>query len=140
MFPAGTSFGPSGDANAFYLPPTNDKFGKPIEGAGEFPVAFSRKVEVGIVQEYFSSPAYGIERAKAGGWTSANNAIPLGSYADPVLKVVAQSLQSKSGAIVFDASDLMPTAVNGAFWKEMTKFFAEGKSITDVATAIDQNW
>ena len=140
MFPAGTSFGPSGDANAFYLPPTNDKFGKPIEGAGEFPVAFSRKVEVGIVQEYFSSPAYGIERAKAGGWTSANNAIPLSNYKDPVLKVVAQSLQSKSGAIVFDASDLMPTAVNGAFWKEMTKFYAEGKSITDVATAIDQNW
>jgi alpha-glucoside transport system substrate-binding protein len=140
MFPAGTTFGASADANAFYLPPTNSKFGKPIEGAGEFPVAFSRKVEVGIVQEYFSSPVYGIERAKAGGWTSANSGIPLSNYKDPVLKVVAQSLQSKSGAIVFDASDLMPTAVNGAFWKEMTKFYAEGKSITDVAAAIDQNW
>jgi alpha-glucoside transport system substrate-binding protein len=41
---------------------------------------------------------------------------------------------------VFDASDLMPTAVNGAFWKEMTKFYAEGKSMKDVAAGIDANW
>jgi alpha-glucoside transport system substrate-binding protein len=75
-----------------------------------------------------------------GGWTSANTGIPLASYADPVLKVVAAQLQNKSGAIVFDASDLMPTAVNGAFWKEMTKFYAEGKSMKDVAAGIDANW
>ena len=140
MFPAGTTFGPDADANAFYLPPTNTKFGKPIEGAGEFPVAFSTKKEVGAVQDYFSSPVYGTARAKMGGWTSANSGIPLASYTDPVLKVVAQSLQQKSGAIVFDASDLMPTAVNGAFWKEITKFYAEGKSMKDVAAAIDANW
>jgi alpha-glucoside transport system substrate-binding protein len=140
MFPKGTTFGPNADANAFYLPPTNTKFGKPIEGAGEFPVAFSKKPEVGAVQAYFSSPAYGIERAANGGWTSANSGIPLSSYTDPVLKVVAQSLQAKQGAIVFDASDLMPTAVNGAFWKEITKFYAEGKSMKDVAAAIDANW
>ena len=140
MFPKGTTFGPNADANAFYLPPTNTKFGKPIEGAGEFPVAFSSKPEVGAVQAYFSSPAYGIERAANGGWTSANSGIPLSSYTDPVLKVVAQSLQAKQGAIVFDASDLMPTAVNGAFWKEITKFYAEGKSMKDVAAAIDANW
>lgn len=140
MFPAGTTFGPNGDANAFYLPPTNTKFGKPIEGAGEFPVAFSKKPEVGAVQDYFSSPVYATERAKLGGWTSANNGVPLSAYTDPVLKVVAQSLQAKAGAIVFDASDLMPTAVNGAFWKEITKFYAEGKSMKDVAAAIDANW
>lgn len=140
MFPAGTTFGPSGDANAFYLPPTNNKFGKPIEGGAEFPVAFSKRKEVAAVQAYFSSPAYGTERAKLGGWTSANSGIPLSAYSDPVLKVVAESLQSKKGSIVFDASDLMPTAVNGAFWKEMTKFYAEGKSMKDVAAAIDANW
>ena len=74
------------------------------------------------------------------GFTSANSGVPLSAYKDPVLKVVAQSLQSKQGSIVFDASDLMPTAVNGAFWKEMTKFYAEGKSMKDVAAAIDANW
>lgn len=140
MFPAGTTFGPGQDADAFYLPPTNTKFGKPIEGAGEFPVAFSKRKEVGFVQDYLSSPVYGTMRAEMGGWTSANSGIPLSSYKDPVLKVVAQSLQAKSGAIVFDASDLMPTAVNGAFWKEITKYYAEGKSMKDVAAAIDANW
>jgi alpha-glucoside transport system substrate-binding protein len=109
-------------------------------GGGEFPVAFSKKKVVGFVQDYLSSPVYGIERAKLGGWTSANSGIPLSSYSDPVLKVVATQLQNKAGAIVFDASDLMPTAVNGAFWKEMTKFYAEGKSMKDVAGAIDANW
>ena len=140
MFPAGTTFGPSGDADAFYLPARNDKFGKPIMGGGEFPIAFSKKKEVGFFQDYLSSPVFGIERAKLGGWTSANTGIPLSTYSDPVLKVVAAQLQNKSGAIVFDASDLMPTAVNGAFWKEMTKFYAEGKSMKDVAAAIDANW
>ena len=140
MFPKGTTFGPAGDANAFYLPATNSKFGKPIEGGGEFPVAFSSALQVQKVQDFLSSPVYGIERAAAGGWTSANSGIPLSTYTDPVLKVVAEQLQSKSGAIVFDASDLMPTAVNGAFWKEMTKFYAEGKSMKDVAAAIDTNW
>ena len=140
MFPAGTTFGPGKDADAFYLPATNSKFGSPIEGGGEFPVAFSNRKEVGFVQDYLSSPVYGTPRAALGGWTSANSGIPLSSYKDPVLKVVAQSLQAKKGAIVFDASDLMPTAVNGAFWKEMTKFYAEGKSMKDVAAAIDANW
>ena len=140
MFPAGTTFGADKDANAFYLPPTNTKFGKPIEGAGEFPVAFSKSVATQRVTDYLSSPVYGTERAMAGGWTSANSGIPLSAYTDPVLKVVAESLQAKKGAIVFDASDLMPTAVNGAFWKEMTKFYAEGKSMKDVAAAIDANW
>ena len=140
MFPAGTTFGADKDANAFYLPPTNTKFGKPIEGAGEFPVAFNSKVATQRVTDYLSSPVYATERAKAGGWTSANSGVPLSAYTDPVLKVVAESLQAKKGAIVFDASDLMPTAVNGAFWKEMTKFYAEGKSMKDVAAAIDANW
>jgi len=140
MFPAGTTFGPGKDADAFYLPATNTKFGSPIEGGGEFPVAFSNRKEVGFVQDYLSSPVYGTPRAALGGWTSANSGIPLSAYKDPVLKVVAQSLQAKKGAIVFDASDLMPTAVNGAFWKEMTKFYAEGKSMKDVAAAIDSNW
>jgi alpha-glucoside transport system substrate-binding protein len=140
MFPAGTTFGPGKDADAFYLPATNTKFGSPIEGGGEFPVAFSNRKEVGFVQDYLSSPVYGTPRAALGGWTSANSGIPLSAYKDPVLKVVAGSLQAKKGAIVFDASDLMPTAVNGAFWKEMTKFYAEGKSMKDVAAAIDANW
>ena len=140
MFPDGTTFGPTGDADAFYLPATNAKFGNPVEGGAEFPVAFSTRKEVGAVQAYLDSPAYGIPRAAAGGWTSANTGIPLDTYKDPVLKAVATQLQNKSGAIVFDASDLMPSAVNGAFWKEITKFYAEGKSMKDVAAAIDANW
>ena len=140
MFPAGTTFGASGDADAFYLPATNSKFGNPVEGGAEFPIAFSNKKEVGAVQAYLASPVYGIPRAAAGGWTSANTGIPLSTYSDPVLKAVATQLQNKSGAIVFDASDLMPSAVNGAFWKEITKFYAEGKSMKDVAAAIDANW
>jgi alpha-glucoside transport system substrate-binding protein len=140
MYPEGTTFGPNADADAFYLPPRNTKFGKPIMGGAEFPVSFSKRKEVGIVQAYLSSPLYATERALKGGFTSANSGVPLSAYKDPVLKVVAQSLQSKQGSIVFDASDLMPTAVNGAFWKEMTKFYAEGKSMKDVAAAIDANW
>jgi alpha-glucoside transport system substrate-binding protein len=64
MFPCGTTFGPGQDADAFYLPPTNTKFGKPIMGAGEFPVSFSKRKVVGFVQDYLSSPVYGTMRAE----------------------------------------------------------------------------
>ena len=33
--PAGTTVGPDGDVNAFYFPPINDRFGKPVLGGGD---------------------------------------------------------------------------------------------------------
>ena len=46
FFPAGTTFGPDGQVDAFYLPPINDEFGKTVLGGGTFYAAFQDRPEV----------------------------------------------------------------------------------------------
>jgi alpha-glucoside transport system substrate-binding protein len=41
----------------------------------------------------------------------------------------------------FDGSDLMPSEVGaGSFWKELTNYFAQGKSEQEVLDAIEASW
>ena len=58
IYPAGTTFGPDGDIDAFYFPAFNDKFGTPILGAGEFFAAFSDRPEVQAFQYFTTTPEY----------------------------------------------------------------------------------
>ena len=75
QWPEGTKVTEDGDVFAFYLPTTNEDFGKPVLGAGEFVTAFSDRPEVQSFQTYLSTDVWANEKAKAtpaGGWVSAN--------------------------------------------------------------------
>ena len=140
-FKPSVTFGESGDINAFYLPAMNSQFGKPVEGAGEFDVAFDSKPATVAVQTYLSSAEFATAKAKIGGWVSANNGVPLDSYSSPIDKVSAEILTDKSSTVRFDASDLMPAAVGaGSFWTQMTAWFAQNKSTAQVLSNIDSTW
>jgi alpha-glucoside transport system substrate-binding protein len=53
----------------------------------------------------------------------------------------AEYLTNPDGIFRFDASDLMPAAVGaGAFWTEMTAWFAEDKPTEAVLRGIDEAW
>jgi alpha-glucoside transport system substrate-binding protein len=53
----------------------------------------------------------------------------------------AKYLTDPNATFRFDASDLMPPAVGaGQEWKSLTAWFAEGKSIQQVADEIDAAW
>jgi alpha-glucoside transport system substrate-binding protein len=141
--PAGTTptIGETGDVNAFYLPVMSNKFGKPVEGAGEFTVAFDSKPATVAVQTYLSSAEFATAKAKLGGWVSANSGVPLDSYASPIDRLSAQVLADKTSTFRFDASDLMPAAVGaGSFWTQMTAWFAQNKSTSQVLSNIDSTW
>lgn len=138
----GTKIGPSGDIYAFYMPVISTKFGTPVEGGGEFTVAFSSRPEVQAVQTYLSTAEWATSRVKvATGWVSANNGVPASAYTDPIDKLSAQALTNPQATFRFDASDQMPSAVgSGAEWKQFTAFFAENQSIPDTLKAIDSAW
>ena len=56
-------------------------------------------------------------RAKvATGWQSANNGVDPSVYTDPVDALSAKYLTDPKATFRFDASDLMPSAMNAAFW------------------------
>jgi alpha-glucoside transport system substrate-binding protein len=133
---------PTGDVFAFYLPPIDPAFGKPVEGGGEFVTAFSSRPEVQAVQSYLSTPQWASSRVKvATGWVSANNGVDPALYTDPIDKLSAQFLTDPKATFRFDASDQMPSAVgSGAEWKEFTNWFASNESTNTVLKNIDAAW
>jgi alpha-glucoside transport system substrate-binding protein len=142
QWPEGTKVGPEGDVFAFFMPEMQGKTKLPVEGGGEFVVAFADRPEVKAVQAYLSTPEWAASRVKvAPGWVSANNGVDPSLYKDPIDQLSVKYLTDESATFRFDASDLMPAPVgSGAEWKEFTAWFGEGKSIDAVAKAIDGAW
>ena len=117
-------------------------FGNPVEGGGEFVVAFSSKPEVQAVQTYLSTPDWASSRVKiATGWVSANNGVDKSLYTDPIDQLSVKYLTDPTATFRFDASDLMPAAVgSGKEWSEMTSWFGENKDTNSVLSTIDGAW
>jgi alpha-glucoside transport system substrate-binding protein len=142
QWPKGTTVSPTGKIWAFYMPVISAKYGEPVEGGGEFTVAFSSDPATVAVQTYLSTPAWATSRVKvATGWVSANNGVPASAYTDPIDKLSSQLLTDPKATFRFDASDQMPSAVgSGAEWTQFTAWFAENKSTDAVLKAIDSAW
>lgn len=142
QWPKGTNIGPTGDIFAFYLPGVDPSIPTPVEGGGEFVLAFSSNPAVQAVQNYVSTADWADARIKvARGWVSANQKVDPSLYTDPVDSLSAKYLTNPNATFRFDASDLMPAAIgSGAEWKAMTEWFSQGSSIDTVAKEIDAAW
>jgi alpha-glucoside transport system substrate-binding protein len=139
----GATVGPDGDAYAFYIPVINDMVApQPVVGDGEFVTAFADRPEVAAVQSYLSSAEFATGKVSLGTWVSANNGVPLDTYAEGSIdKLSARYLTDMGGTFRFDASELMPAVVGaGAMLTEMTEWFAQGKPTAEVLQAIDAAW
>ena len=106
----GYTISSTGDIYAFYEPTMNDKFGKPVEGGGEFVSAFTDRPEVEATQLYLASPEWATSRAKVhSGWVSANQKVDPAVFTDPVDALSVKVLTDPSATFRFDASDAMPS-------------------------------
>ncbi len=134
--------GPDGDVWAFPLPgKTADS--KPVIGGGDFVGAFADRPEVQAFQTYLSSPEWANAKAKATpqGWVTANNGLDKSLLQSPMDQLAFGLLSDPGVEFRFDGSDLMPSEVGaGSFWKEMTNYFAQGKSEKAVLDAIESSW
>jgi alpha-glucoside transport system substrate-binding protein len=129
------------DLYAFYEPVINDKFGKPVEGAGEFVTAFTNRPEVEATQLYLASGEWATSRAKvAPGWVSANQKVDKAAFTDPVDALSVQFLTDPKATFRFDGSDAMPASVgSGSFWTQMTKWI-QGQSDKVTLDKIEASW
>ncbi len=140
QFPEGTTKGPDGDVNAFYLPTVNPGDPKVMLGGGEVIAMFNDRPEVRAVAEFLTSAEYANSRAAAGNWLSPNKGMDASIITDPLEQTFANLLQS-SDVFRFDGSDMMPAAVGaGTFWTEMTSWLGSDKPIEDVLTSIEESW
>jgi alpha-glucoside transport system substrate-binding protein len=137
----GYTVSPTGDLFAFYEPPISDKFGKPVEGGGEFVGAFADRPEVEAFQLYLTSGEWATSRAKvATGWVSANQKVDKTAFTNPVDKLSVDLLTDPKSTFRFDGSDAMPASVGaGSFWTQMTQWIL-GQSDKVTLDKIEASW
>ena len=136
---AGAEIGEDGDVYAFYLPSMNEDE-RPVLVAGEFVAAFNERPEVQAFLDYLSTDVWANEKAAvSNGWVSANRNVNIENFQNPIDRLSVEILQDPNAVTRFDASDLMPGAVNTAFWRQMTDWIT-GKSTEEALTAIENSW
>ena len=128
------------DYSFFYLPPIDEKWGKPVLGAGDIYAVFSDRPEVRAVIQYFSTGESLKVWVEQGGAILTHNDASLDWYVDPVTRGVAETIRNAT-TFRFDGSDMMPGAVGaGTFWKYMTDYVSGSVTREEALKAIDASW
>jgi alpha-glucoside transport system substrate-binding protein len=140
QWPEGTTKGPDGQVNAFYLPVVNEGDPKVMLGGGELITAFAERPEVAAVAAFLTSADYANERLKLGNWLTPNKSADISLVTDPLEATFAELLAS-SEVFRFDGSDLMPGPVGaGSFWSEMVEWVVDNQDTVTTLDNIEASW
>jgi alpha-glucoside transport system substrate-binding protein len=122
------------DYNFFPFPDIDPQFAGSVEGAGDlFGMFHDTEAAKSLMKYLVTAPAQDIW-VKAGGALSANKNAT--SYPDDIAKRSAELL-TNAKTFVFDASDLMPKAMNDAFWTAMLSVTKDPSSLDKVLSDLD---
>jgi alpha-glucoside transport system substrate-binding protein len=123
------------DYNFFPFPDINTQYSGAIEGAGDlFGMFHDTPAAKSLMAYLVTAPAQDIW-VKIGGALSANKNAT--DYPDEISKRSAELLQNAK-IFVFDASDLMPTAMNGAFWSGIVKYIQSPGDLDSILSDLDK--
>jgi len=123
------------DYNFFPFPDIDPQYTGAIEGAGDLFGMFHDTPEAKSLMKYLvTAPAQDIW-VKAGGALSANKNAT--SYPDDIAKRSA-ALLTNAKIFAFDASDLMPTAMNNAFWKAILDYVKDPSKLDSILSDLDK--
>lgn len=123
------------DYNFFPFPDINTQFTGAVEGAGDLFGMFHDTPEAKSLMKYLvTAPAQDIW-VKIGGALSANKNAK--SYPDDIAKRSAELLTGAK-VFAFDASDLMPKAMNDAFWKAMLDYTKDPTKLDTILASLDK--
>ena len=122
------------DYNFFPFPDINTQYTGAIEGAGDlFGMFHNTPASASLMAYLVTAPAQDIW-VKIGGAISANKNAK--DYPDDISKRSADLLAT-SKVFVFDASDLMPTAMNDAFWKGIVDYVKDPTKLDSILSNLD---
>ena len=136
--PKGTTIGPDGDVNFFYLPsPAGGP--KYMLGAGDLYAAGTNKPESMDVLRYTGSVEYQTATANSRRRPVAEQEHRPEAITDPFVQQLSE-LQASADVFRFDGSDQMPGAVgSGTFWTEITAWVVGG-STDDFLNNVEKSW
>jgi alpha-glucoside transport system substrate-binding protein len=123
------------DYNFFPFPDINTEFAGAVEGAGDLFGMFHDTEAAKSLMKYLVTKEAQDIWVKIGGALSANKNAT--SYPDDISKRSADML-TNAKTFVFDASDLMPKAMNDAFWTAMLDVTKDPGSLDAALTKLDE--
>ena len=123
------------DYDFFPFPDINPQYAGALEGAGDLFGMFHDTPQAKALMKYLVTPESQAIWVGIGGALSANKQVT--NYPDDVAKRSAEALVNAK-IFVFDASDLMPTAMNDAFWKGVTDYTQHPDKLDSILQSLDQ--
>lgn len=124
------------DVDFFLFPPVDEANTGRIETAGEMLGAFNDTPEVRAFLEYAATPESQALIASTGSWLSANRSVVAEAYPTEARQQAAQ-IMSGATAVRFDASDLMPQAVNEAFWRATLMYISDPSKLDEALQSVE---
>jgi alpha-glucoside transport system substrate-binding protein len=129
------------DYDFFYLPPIDEKFGKPVLFAGDLFSMFNDRPEVRAVIQYLSTYESVQPWIKLGtGAISPHKNANLADHTTDLERKAAQSILGAS-SVRFDGSDLMSAEVgSGSFWKGVTDYVSGSANLDQALDTMQKGW
>lgn len=108
-----------------------------VVAAGDLVGTFRDTPRARALVRYLASAEAQAVWVRRGGALSPNRQVSLDDYPDPLSRRAAEVLRSAEVAR-FDASDLMPEAVNSAFWRATLDFVQEPRRLGALLARLER--
>ena len=127
---------PGTDFNFFPFPTINSQYTGAITGGADVVVALKNTTAVQSLVKYMATAQAQEIWVKRGGFTSPNKSVDLSAYPDAVAKASAQQL-TQASIFRFGADDLMPQAVENAFWKATLQYVQTPSQLDSILSSME---
>lgn len=127
---------PGVDFDFFQFPEIDPQHGSPLLVAGDLFGMFNDTPQARALMNWLVTAEAQEIWAERGGFISANRTVDPGVYPDPLTEQIGVMLV-EAPAVRFDASDLMPEAVNNAFWSGILEYVNNPGALDSILQTIE---
>jgi alpha-glucoside transport system substrate-binding protein len=125
------------DFTFFPFPEIDPNYGVPSLSAGDLFGMFNDRPVVRSLMEWLASAEAQEIWVRRGGFIAPNRDVPLDAYPDDLTRQAAEILVTAE-VVRFDASDMMPAAVNDAFWAGVLEFVQNPGNLDAILQRIEE--
>jgi len=124
------------DFNFFPFPAINPQFAGAVTGGADMLMAFKDNDGTRQYMQFLATAEAQEIWVKRGGKTSVNKAVPLSVYPDDVARNSAMQL-TQATFFSLSQDDLMPTAMETAFWKASLDFIGDPTKLDSILSSLE---
>jgi alpha-glucoside transport system substrate-binding protein len=124
------------DFNFFPFPTINTQYQGAVTGGADVVVALKNTTAVQKLVKYLATAQAQTIWVQRGGFTATNKAVAASAYPNSVAAASAQQLASAT-SFRFGADDLMPPAMENAFWAGMLSYIADTSKLDSILASLE---